>query len=142
MFSKMISWIMSVVIFVCSLLGIHIGSGNSDELISYNKTKTIVTVSLDENPSTGYGWQYTVSKDGIIILTDDSYHSDAPGGIVGAGGIRAFSFSGLKDGLTLITFTYLRPWEGTPIRTFVIECQVNSDRTVEAKFVSDVSTAL
>lgn len=142
MFSKMISWIMSVVIFVCSLLGIHIGSGNSDELISYNKSKTIVTVSLDENSSTGYGWQYAVSNDGILVLTDDTYHSDAPAGIVGAGGIRSFSFSGLKEGSTLITFTYLRPWEGTPIRTVVIECYVGSDRTVDAKLVSDVSDAL
>ena len=133
---------MSVVIFVCSLLGIHIGSGRSDDMITYNKTKTVVTVSLDENPSTGYGWQYAVSKDGVLVLTDDSYHSDAPAGIAGAGGIRSFSFSGLKEGSALITFTYLRPWEGAPIRTVVIECYVGSDRTVEAKLISDVSDAL
>ena len=141
MFSKFISWFMSVVIFLCSLLGIRIG-GRSDDMISYNKTNTLVTISLDENPSTGYGWQYAVSNDGILILTDDSYHSDAPAGIVGAGGIRSFSFSGLKEGSTLITFTYLRPWEGTPIRTVVIEFRVGSDRTVAAKLVSDVSDAL
>ena len=138
MFRRVCSWFMSVVIFLCSLLGIHIGGrGSSNEMITYNKTNTVVTISLDENPSTGYGWQYSVSADGVLALVDDQYHSDAPAGIDGAGGIRSFSFSGLKEGKVEITLTYLRAWEGDPIRTVVIECSVASDRTIEARLLSD-----
>ena len=129
---------MSVVIFLCSLFGIHIGESGSEEMISYNDTNTVVTVSLDENPSTGYGWTYTVSEDGVIWLANDEFHSEATGNIAGAGGVRAFSFSGLKAGTVEITFTYLRSWEGDPIRTVVIECSVAADRTVTAQLLSDL----
>lgn len=138
MFRRIISFIMSAVISLCALLGIRIGGRGSDtEMITYNRSKTIVTVSLDENPSTGYGWQYAASEDGIVQLTDDEYHSDAPAGIVGAGGIRALSFAGMKEGTVTLTFTYLRPWEGDPIRTVVIEVTVAADKQVDARLVSD-----
>ena len=138
MFTRIWSLIMSAVIFVCSLLGIRIGGKGSDtEMITYNRSKTVVTVSLDENPSTGYGWQYAASEDGIVQLTDDEYHSDAPAGVVGAGGVRALSFAGLKEGTVTLTFTYLRSWERDPIRTVVIEITVTADRQVEARLVSD-----
>ena len=138
MIRRIWSFIMSAVIFVCALLGIKIGGKGSDtEMITYNRSKTIVTVSLDENPSTGYGWTYTVSPEGIVQLTDDEYHSDAPAGVVGAGGIRSLSFSGINEGTVTLTLTYLRPWEGKPIRTVVIDIHVASDRQVEATLVSD-----
>ena len=138
MFRSIWSFIMSAVIFVCSLLGIRIGGrGSETEMITYNGTKTLVTISLDENPSTGYGWEYAASADGILTLTADEYHSDAPAGVVGAGGIRAFSFSGLKEGTVTLTFTYLRSWEGDPIRTVVIECAVTADRQITATLLSD-----
>ena len=138
MWKRIISWVVSTFIFLCSLLGIHIGgSGDKVEMISYNDTKTLVTVSLDENPSTGYGWQYTASEEGVLHLTADEYHSDAPAGIVGAGGIRSLSFTGLKAGTVVLTFTYLRPWENVPIRTVVIEFKVTADKQIEAKLISD-----
>ena len=142
MFRRIWSIIMSAVIFLCSLLGIRIGgSGSNGEMITYNSSKTIVTVSLYENPSTGYGWQYAASADGVVQLTDDEYHSDAPAGVAGAGGIRALSFAGLTEGTVTLTFDYLRSWEGDPVRTVVIEVAVNADRQVEATFVSDSAEA-
>lgn len=137
MLKKIIGYIMSAVIFLCSLLGIRIGGKGETDMIAYNSEKTVVTISLDENPSTGYGWEYAVSEEGIVQLTGDEFHSDAPAGIAGAGGMRAFSFSGVQEGTVRLTFAYLRAWEGNPIRTVVIECTVTADRQIEAVLVSD-----
>lgn len=140
MFKRIWSFIMSAVIFICSLLGIRIGgTGNGEEMITYNKTHTVVTISLDENPSTGYGWEYKPSADGVVQLTADDYRSDAPVGVVGAGGIRSLSFAGIAEGTVRLTFDYLRPWEGAPIRTVVIEVRVAADLHVEASLVNDVT---
>ena len=90
MIKKIWSFIMSVVMFLCALFGIDIGggSGETGEMITYNDEKTIVTVSLDENPSTGYGWEYALSADGIVTLTADEYHPDeTEPGVAGAGGV-------------------------------------------------------
>ena len=140
MFKRIWSFIMSAVIFLCSLVGIRIGGG-STEMISYNGSKTLVTVSLEENPSTGYRWQYAVSPDDVLKLTADEYHSDAPAGVVGAPGIRSLSFVGLREGTAVLTLTYLRPWEGVPIRTVVIEIKVTADRQLEAKLLSNRDNA-
>ncbi len=138
MFRRIISSLMSAIIFLCTLFGIRIGGKGSDtEMITYNRSKTIVTISLDENPSTGYRWEYTVSAEGIVQLTADEYSSDAPAGVVGAGGIRALSFAGLKEGTVTLTLSYLRPWEGDPIRTVVLELRVTADRQIGAVLVSD-----
>ena len=137
MFRKIRSFLLSVILFLCSLFGFRIGSGGETEMITYDETKTIVTISLDENPSTGYGWEYAAAPEGVVLLTGDQYRSDAPAGVAGAGGIRSFSFTGLREGTAALTFTYLRSWEGDPIRTVVIEVRVAADNALEAALVSD-----
>ena len=143
MFKRIWSLIMSAVIFLCALLGIDIGGGNGGEteMIAYNDAKTVVTISLDENPSTGYGWEFAPSEDGIVELTADEFTSDELPGIAGAGGVRAFSFAGLREGTIELTFTYLRSWEGDPVRTVVIEIKVAADLRIEASLVSDDANA-
>ena len=141
MWTKLISWVLSVVLFVCSLLGIPFGKPG-DDTISYNKSQTVVTVSLDENPSTGYAWQYAVADESVVQNCGDTYSSDAPAGIAGAGGIRALSFLGLQAGTTTVTFTYLRAWEtDPPIRTVVVEITVAENRTVSAKVIASSEDA-
>ena len=138
MLKRIWSIIMSAVIFLLSLVGIHLGgSGGSAEMIAYDDAKKIVTISLFENPSTGYGWQYAAQPESVLLLTADQYESDAPVGVVGAGGVRAFSFVGLKEGTATLTFDYLRAWEGVPIRTVVIEVSVSRGCVLEATLVSD-----
>ena len=136
MWTKLISFLLSIVLAVCSFLGISLGKPSAD-MISYNKKQTVVTVSLSENPSTGYAWQYTVADEVVVRNCGDAYSTDAPAGVVGAGGTRALSFLGLQAGTTTVTFTYLRAWEGDPIRTVVIEITVSENRTVTAKLISD-----
>ena len=137
MWQKIVSWFLSIVLAICSLLGISLGKPSTD-MISYNKKQTVVTVSLDENPSTGYAWQYVIADESIVQNCGDTYSSDAPAGIGGAGGIRALSFLGMQTGTTTVTFTYLRSWEtNPPIRTVVVEITVADNRTNSAKVISD-----
>ena len=137
MWTKIVSWCMSIVLFICSLLGISLGKPSTDT-IAYNKKNTVVTVSLEENPTTGYAWQYAIADEAVVQNCGDTYASDAPAGVVGAGGVRALSFLGLKEGTTTVTFTYLRAWEtNPPIRTVVVEITVAANRTVSAQVLSD-----
>ncbi len=72
-----------------------------------------VSVSLKGNPTTGYGWYYTIGDSGIIEKTDDFYTSDSnSASIVGAGGKYTWTFKALKAGDTTITFKYYRSWLG------------------------------
>lgn len=68
------------------------------------------TIILDENPSTGYSWNYTLSDENKIELVNDKYFGSEES-LVGAGGRREFSFKVNKDGASTITFKYSRGWE-------------------------------
>jgi predicted secreted protein len=77
-------------------------------------TKTIFSVSLYENPSTGYSWSQSVSDGatGPVTFLDTDYVQDpAAAGQVGVGGTRYFRYLVTSGGSTTITFVYRRPWE-------------------------------
>ena len=75
-----------------------------------------VSVILDENPTTGYGWTFVMNPDGIIREVSSDYVQD-PGSenLMGAGGKRTWLFEGIAQGDTALRFTYARPTEaGVP----------------------------
>lgn len=138
MFSRIINILISVIMAISSILGIG-SADKKDEMISYNLLKTSVTVSISENPSTGYKWKYNVINETVAKVTHDEYIHTAPDGLVGAPGVRKLTFKGLKPGSTKIIMTYEREWEGEPVRTIEILLTVNSDLTLRADVFSDVS---
>ncbi|MDQ1295448.1 MAG: inhibitor of cysteine peptidase [Actinomycetota bacterium] len=75
---------------------------------------TVFSVSLSENPSTGYGWSQSLpaAGSGPLTLLDSDYVQDpAPSGMVGVGGTRYFRYRVTAPGTTDVTFAYRRPWE-------------------------------
>jgi len=71
------------------------------------------TVTLAENPTTGFSWQYEIQDKSAVKLVDDLYvPSDTDTRIVGAGGMHSFTFACLKDCETSVIMTYKRPWKG------------------------------
>lgn len=76
------------------------------------------TLSFPENPSTGYIWSYVLSKSKIIEETESRFE---PSGVdvVGAPGVRVFTFEPRCDGELVATFRLARPWE--PANTPAIE---------------------
>lgn len=89
--------------------------------ISEIKTETIdeklsvgenLTITLDENPTTGYTWNYEISDENKIVIASDNYIESENEEIVGAGGIHEWTFSALDSGEVEVTFNYYRSWEG------------------------------
>lgn len=136
MFSKIFSFFMSALMFIASLLGFNVGKEAKD-MITYNLTETAVSVSVSENASTGYKWQYKIADEKVAVLSGNEYVYTAPAGMVGAAGTRIYTFKGVSEGSTYITLKYVREWEPVPARTIVIKLTVNANRTLSAALISD-----
>lgn len=77
------------------------------------KTETLALgaqfmVKLNENPTTGYSWNVSVS-DGLNI-TNDTYIPPTSG-LIGAGGVHTWSMLATKTGLQEFSGIYMQPWE-------------------------------
>jgi predicted secreted protein/putative hemolysin len=80
-------------------------------------------ISLDENPTTGYGWVLALPE-GII---EDSEGFEPPAeGLVGAGGVRTWTMHGEAPGSYEITAEYIRPWEtgAEPAANFSVSIEI------------------
>jgi len=106
----------------------------SESEITDNK----LTITLKENPSTGYSWKYKMDKDGILELQRDEYIDSKSTGVVGAAGKHVWVFKGKTKGVVVITFKYYRPWEGEKAaietKTFTVDVSENGKiNSVEQK---------
>jgi inhibitor of cysteine peptidase len=80
-----------------------------------NETQTIVQdsliiIELEENPTTGYSWNYSVT-DRLSILGETYEPSDTSGDIVGAGGTHIWVLYAFDKGTYTFDAVYKRPWE-------------------------------
>lgn len=72
------------------------------------------SISLEENPTTGYSWQLFITGNGSITTISDDYKTpnyDPTSPLVGVGGIHTWYFRAEKEGEVMLTFVYERPWE-------------------------------
>ncbi len=84
-------------------------SDNAERILSENE----FTVTLAENPTTGFSWEYEIQDESAVKLADDFYvPSNTDKRIVGSGGMHSFTFACLKDCETSVLMTYRRPWKG------------------------------
>ena len=69
-------------------------------------------ISLPENPTTGYSWQFSAVSDDKSVISDMEETYIAPDNrTVGAGGLKKYSFTARQKGTVTITGYYCRPWE-------------------------------
>lgn len=139
MFAKIIGIVTSIIVLICSILGITLGKTDNSEMIQYNRNKTSLSIVLEENGSTGFRWNQTVSQDGVIELTEDKNISHADKNITGVPTTRVFTFKPVAEGKTVLSFSYERSWENEPIRVVKISVEVNSDMTINAELISDTA---
>jgi inhibitor of cysteine peptidase len=66
-----------------------------------------VTVTLAENPTTGYRWVVNTSP-GLFLLSD-RYKSSRPG-VAGAGGIHTWNYLVRGKGVLEFSAVYRQPW--------------------------------
>ena len=85
---------------------------------------TYVRITLEQNPSTGYQWQYTIEQDTMELVSDEYIPPEEP--IPGAPGIRviALKMNLVKDFSFIMN--YVRDWEEDPIRQYIIDFSVKN----------------
>ncbi|MEG0693732.1 MAG: protease inhibitor I42 family protein [Christensenellaceae bacterium] len=97
------------------------------------------TVELDGNATTGYSWQYSMSKDGIVKEVSKDYIQDevkeqkeGEPPLVGMGGKYTFVFEGVSEGEVELNFIYTQEWdkETEPASTAKIVLSVDKNGMV------------
>lgn len=68
------------------------------------------SVKIEENPTTGYGWEFLLKDEGIIKPLSEDYEA-TNSGLLGAGGYKFYRFEGIKSGTAEVDACYYRPWE-------------------------------
>ena len=87
----------------------------------------VMTITLESNLTTGYGWQVLKIDDAVLVQVGDPTYVQSPGstGLVGAGGTESFRFKAVASGETSLELGYMRPWESVPpIETYSVQVVV------------------
>lgn len=84
-----------------------VGAGDNGKTITISEGSSI-KISLDENPTTGYSWNETVTS-GLAVV--DSSYISSNSSMVGAGGVREWTVKAAGKGMQQFTAINKRPWE-------------------------------
>ncbi len=76
----------------------------------YVNQSNVITVKLEENPTTGYQWNLTTTP-GLQVMSDTYMPSDTTGKLVGSGGTHVWDISAIAPGEQKIDAVYKRSWE-------------------------------
>ena len=98
----------SIVLFFVFFLTIKYS--NNSNVIRTNVSKDF-TIALDSNPTTGYKWEIASPFNTKLLKLIDSNYIPAETHLIGAPGKEDWVFRAIKQGKTIISFNYLRPWE-------------------------------
>jgi predicted secreted protein len=86
----------------------------------------MITVRLEENPTTGYVWKIEEIDPGVLELVSEEYETVAGGGI-GGGGERKMVFRANAPDTSTLQLKCLRQWEpDNPLSTFSVTIEVHS----------------
>jgi inhibitor of cysteine peptidase len=94
------------------------------------KKGEIVAITLESNPSTGYGWYIKISDPKVITqLEETQFQEPSPSSstpLLGAAGMQTFLLQAVETGTATITLEYKRSWETTvaPEKTIIIVVEV------------------
>jgi len=81
---------------------------------------------LTSNPTTGYSWSATEIPACLEQDGDPEYDSDAPPGMMGAGGEDTWRFTAVEPGEGTLRLEYSQPWEQdvAPVEIYEIDVTV------------------
>ena len=79
-----------------------------------------VKLSLEENPTTGYRWEFLTRPEPVCVIVGDAYDANSSGGKMGSGGVHNWDFRAVDKGTSTVSLAYRRPWEkdAAPAQTF------------------------
>ncbi len=106
-----VALLLAFILLGCAGVSANNNYGKDDRDIIAHAGKTF-TITLEENPSTGYAWTVDISDKTVVSLENEEYRQE-PGSedIAGAGGLKVLTFKGLKKGTAAITLVYERGFE-------------------------------
>ncbi|MDR0994211.1 MAG: protease inhibitor I42 family protein [Verrucomicrobiota bacterium] len=86
------------------------------------------TLRLEENPTTGYLWSYTMEPQGVLVETASAFETTGRG-MAGAPGVRVFTLAPATEGDVVLRFELRRPWEADvpPLDTRTYRLSVSMD---------------
>ena len=70
-----------------------------------------IVINLAENPTTGYRWAVD-QTDATALTSQNPTFSATPGGAIGGGGTRTFTFTAKQHGTVHLQLKLLRAWQG------------------------------
>lgn len=81
-----------------------------------------LSVALEGNPTTGYDWKVPEALPAQLVAKSDTLESTADPGVVGAGGVRVFTYTATATGTGVLELEYVRSWEKgvPPLETFTL----------------------
>jgi predicted secreted protein len=102
--------------------------GTSTDTINV-QVDELFTIVLDENPSTGYEWFYTIDNPAVVVLESEVLTPVEEPVMPGSPYRHSFIFRALSEGRTRITFEHYREWEGpeSKIDTKIYSIAVNDN---------------
>lgn len=95
-----------------------------------------MVVSLEGNPTTGYEWSGTVSVGDAVSMTEEDWTyvpDDETGTTDGAGGTYYVTLHPEHAGQAIVSFSYARSWESTPVERQLWLITVEEDWTMTAE---------
>jgi inhibitor of cysteine peptidase len=85
----------------------------------------VLAVSLDSNPSTGYGWVVDGLNEKVLRQVGEEFKPESD--LLGAPGKLVLRFKAVSAGQTTLNLVYRRPWENVePEKTFSINVAAKS----------------
>lgn len=104
---------------------------NSDIVLD----KDTVTVTLEENATTGYTWAYSLEPQDVLKFeSDDFISANTDDKTVGVGGLHTFVFKAQKPGEVTMTLKYARAWEDTEAdKTLTYQLKIDDQLNVTMK---------
>ena len=80
-----------------------------------------VKLSLEENPTTGYRWEFLSRPEPDCVIVTDEYVANA-NGLAGSGGVHNWDFRAIDKGTCAVRLVYRRPWESdtAPAQKFAL----------------------
>ncbi len=117
---------------------------NSSTYLFLSDSVDTFQISLKENGSTGYQWDYVISDaDAANLISVDSYCFTP--NLVGTPIQKVWKFKAVKSGKYTVQFSYRRPWETgvEPLETFKYDIYVSDvGRTINVKQGDSFNIAL
>jgi inhibitor of cysteine peptidase len=114
-----------VLLTACGSQKVEVSADMNGQTISLNKGDRLV-LSLESNPTTGFDWELQNLDESVIKLVGEpDYKTDSK--LMGAAGVKTYTFEAQGSGKTSIKLVYHRSWETDvpPEKEFEIFVDVN-----------------